>query len=112
MADETAIDCYFGDESNQFSFYRIPHQRFTTRTTVRIGGEDIPTDQGKDRFYRLGNLHPEYVFDCLRRNTTDIHNIGYNAYYKATHCSYGFSIKFSTLCNASSASMSGTVPIS
>jgi len=80
MADATAFDYYFGDESNHFPSYRIPHQifvkRFITRTTVRIGGEDIPMDQAKGRFYRLDNLHPKYVFDCLRRNTTDVRNIG------------------------------------
>lgn len=47
----------------------------TTRPTVRIGGEDIPTAQAQDRFYRLDHGHLEYVFDCLRRNTTQIRNI-------------------------------------
>lgn len=47
----------------------------TTRATVRIGGEDIQTDQVQDRFYRLGNGHLEHVFNCLRRNTREVHNI-------------------------------------
>ena len=47
----------------------------TTRPTMRIGGETLPTAQVKDRFYRLDISHLEYVFDCLRRNTTQIRNI-------------------------------------
>ena len=47
----------------------------TTRSTLRIGGETLPVAQVKDRFYRLDLSHLEYVFDCLRRNTTQIRNI-------------------------------------
>ena len=47
----------------------------TTRPMVRIGGENIPADQVKERFQRLDYSHLEYVFDCLRRNTTQIRNI-------------------------------------
>lgn len=47
----------------------------TTRPTVRIGGEDIPREQAQNRFYRLDYEHLEYVFDSLRRNTTQIRNI-------------------------------------
>lgn len=47
----------------------------TRRPTVRIGGEDIPAEQVKERILRLDFTHVEYVFDCLRKNTTDIRNI-------------------------------------
>lgn len=47
----------------------------TTRPTIRIGGEDIPASQARDRFSRLDNGHLQYVFDCLRRNTTQVRNI-------------------------------------
>lgn len=47
----------------------------TTRPTVRIGGEDVPTPQVHDRLLRLDYSHLEYVFDCLRSNTTQIRNI-------------------------------------
>ena len=69
----------------------------STRTTVRIGGEDIPTAQVRHRFLMLGRNHLEYVFECLRHNTTEVRNIRaylltalYNApatigpYYQAT----------------------------
>lgn len=48
---------------------------FSTRPTIRIGGEEIPTEQVKNRFLLLGYEHLEYVFDCLRRNTTQVRNI-------------------------------------
>ena len=47
----------------------------STRPTLRIGGEDLPATQVKDRFYRLDFGHLEYVFYCLRNNTTQIRNI-------------------------------------
>jgi len=47
----------------------------TTRPTLRIGGEELPTAQVQDRFYKLDSGHLEYVFDCLRNNTTQIRNI-------------------------------------
>lgn len=54
----------------------------TTRATVRISGEDIPVEQARDRFRRLDYDCLEYVFDCLRRNTTQVRNI--RAYLLAT----------------------------
>ena len=47
----------------------------STRPTLRIGGEDLPAAQVKERFYRLDSGHLEYVFDCLRNDTTQIRNI-------------------------------------
>lgn len=47
----------------------------TTRPTVRIGSEVISTEQVRDRLLRLGYTHLEYVFDCLRKNTTQVRNI-------------------------------------
>lgn len=46
-----------------------------TRPTIRIGGNNLPADTVKKRFLCLGYEHLEYVFDCLRRNTTQIRNI-------------------------------------
>ena len=46
-----------------------------TRPTLRIGGEDLPAARVKDRVYRLDSGHLEYVFDCLRNNTTQIRNV-------------------------------------
>ena len=47
----------------------------SNRSTYRIGGEDLPIAQVKGRFYKLDSGHLEYVFDCLRKNTTQIRNI-------------------------------------
>ncbi len=47
----------------------------SVRPTIRIGGETIPTAQVQDRLLSLEREHLEYVFDCLRRNTTQIRNI-------------------------------------
>lgn len=47
----------------------------STRPFLRIGGEEIPTGQVQSRFLTLNSSHMEYVFDCMRRNTTQIRNI-------------------------------------
>ena len=47
----------------------------STRTAIRIGGEVIPTTQVRQRLLSLDYGHLEYVFDCLRRNTTEVRNI-------------------------------------
>lgn len=47
----------------------------STKLTQRIGGEDIPAQQVQERFWSLDREHLQYVFDCLRRNTTQIFNI-------------------------------------
>ena len=47
----------------------------STSPTLRIGGGDVPAAQVKERLSRLDSSHIEYVFDCLRRNTTQIRNI-------------------------------------
>lgn len=47
----------------------------STSATLRVGGGDVPTAQVKERLSRLDSSHIEYVFDCLRRNTTQIRNI-------------------------------------
>ena len=47
----------------------------STQSTVRIGGENIPLSQVQARFYRLDYSLMVYVFECLRRNTTQVRNI-------------------------------------
>ena len=46
-----------------------------TRPTIRIGGDYISAAVVRERFFRLTYEHLEYVFECLRRNTTEIRNI-------------------------------------
>lgn len=46
-----------------------------TRPTLRIGGDEIPSDHVRSRLWALNNSHLEYVFDCLHHNTTQIRNI-------------------------------------
>lgn len=47
----------------------------SVRPSIRIGGESIPINQVQNRFLSLNREHIEYVFDCLKRNTTKIRNI-------------------------------------
>ena len=47
----------------------------STQPTVRIGGENIPLPQVQARFYQLDYTRMVYVFECLRRNTTQVRNI-------------------------------------
>ena len=65
----------FGREDVESVVELITDVLCSTRATVRIGGEDIPTVQVRHRFLMLGRSHLEYVFECLRRNTTEVRNI-------------------------------------
>ncbi len=47
----------------------------STQPTVRIGKEIFPTAAVQARFRKLDETHIQYVFDCLRRNTTKVRNI-------------------------------------
>ena len=47
----------------------------SSKATIRIGGEQLPLTAVKERFLKLDQFHVEYVFDCLKANTTSIRNI-------------------------------------
>jgi len=76
----------------------------TTKKTIRIGGEDKPSEVVKSRMLKIDQNHIEYVLEALGKNTTEVRNIRsyllttiYNApatignYYKAlvNHDMYG-----------------------
>ena len=47
----------------------------TKRKTIRIAGDDYPTELVKAKFMKLNSSHIEFVFDCMKENTTKIRNI-------------------------------------
>ena len=47
----------------------------STRETVRICGQELPTAVVRSRFLKLGREHVEYVRDCLGHTTAAIGNI-------------------------------------
>lgn len=47
----------------------------STRPTIRVGQEEIPTEVVKSRLLKLDEGHIEYVLESLRSNTTKVSNI-------------------------------------
>ena len=47
----------------------------SARKTIRIAGDDYPAELVKAKLLKLDSGHIQYVFDCLRENTTKIRNI-------------------------------------
>lgn len=47
----------------------------TRRKTIRIAGDDYPAELVKAKFMKLNSSHIEFVFDCMKNNTTKIRNI-------------------------------------
>lgn len=47
----------------------------TARKTIRIAGDDYPVELVKSKFLKLNSSHIQFVFDCMRENTTKIRNI-------------------------------------
>ncbi len=47
----------------------------STRKTIRVSGNDFPQKVVKSRLLKLTGEHIQFVFDCLRRNTTQVKNM-------------------------------------
>lgn len=47
----------------------------STRQKIIIGGEPVPASLVKSRLLKLNFTHLEYVFECMRKNTTKVRNI-------------------------------------
>jgi hypothetical protein len=46
-----------------------------SRKTIRIAGDDYPAELVKSKFMKLDSEHIQFVFDCMKENTTKIRNI-------------------------------------
>lgn len=47
----------------------------STRKYIRVAGEDYPAEVVKSRLLKLDGEHIQFVFDCLKENTTKVRNI-------------------------------------
>lgn len=47
----------------------------SARKTIRVAGDDYPAELVKSKLLKLNSMHIQFVFDCLRENTTKIRNI-------------------------------------
>lgn len=45
------------------------------RKTIRVAGNDFPQEVVKSRLLKLDAEHIHFVFDCLRKNTTQVRNM-------------------------------------
>ena len=46
----------------------------SARKTIRVAGDDYPAEIVKSKLLKLTSMHIQFVFDCLRENTTKIRN--------------------------------------
>jgi len=71
----------------------------STKSTIRISGDDKPAEVVKSRFLKLDSEHIRFVMGCLKDNTTKIRNI--RQYLLATlyNASLTISNYFSALVN-------------
>ncbi|MCQ5129500.1 helix-turn-helix domain-containing protein [Butyricicoccus faecihominis] len=46
----------------------------SARKTIRVAGDDYPAELVKSKLMKLDSGHIEFVFDCLKENTTKIRN--------------------------------------
>jgi len=47
----------------------------SSKSLIRIAGEDMPKDIVKSRLLKLNSEHIRYVLDCMGENTTRVRNI-------------------------------------
>ena len=45
------------------------------RQTIVVAGDEYPAEMVKEKLLRITASHIEYVFDCLKQNTTYVRNI-------------------------------------
>ena len=45
------------------------------KKTIVVAGDEYPADMVKEKLLRITSSHIEYVFDCLKQNTTYVRNI-------------------------------------
>ena len=45
------------------------------RATIRINGEDMPTEIVRKRYLQLDATHIQYIFDVMKERSPDIRNI-------------------------------------
>ena len=48
---------------------------FSTRSQIRIAGNDYPAEAVRSKLLKLNSEHIRFVMDCLKQNTTRIRNI-------------------------------------
>ena len=90
MAERRSYESYFRDALEfEYLLQQYPYEHETLegildllvdtccsrRDYIRVAGDDRPRDVVKSRFMKLDSGHIQYVLDCLRENTTDVHNI-------------------------------------
>lgn len=71
LAADKSIDCDRLDEIVEIMLETV----CTARKTLRIAGDDYPAELVKAKFMKLDSSHIQFVFDCMRENTTKIRNI-------------------------------------
>lgn len=47
----------------------------STKDTINIAGDDYPARLVKEKMLKINSSHIEYVFECLKKNTTYVRNI-------------------------------------
>lgn len=65
----------YGGEDADSMLTLIADTMCSTCPTIRIGGDEIPAEAVKDRFWQLKQSHVEYVLERMRETTTKIRNI-------------------------------------
>ena len=47
----------------------------SARKRIRIAGDEYPSELVKAKFLKLDSSHIQYVFECMKKNTTEVRNI-------------------------------------
>ena len=55
--------------------YRVLIEENIDYDILRVAGSDFPAEVVKSRLLKLNAEHIRFVFDCLKKNTTEIRNI-------------------------------------
>lgn len=76
IQENIEYDCFYEDKARVDELAEIMLDVVcSTKSTIRVNSEEVPTEMVKSRFLKLTHEHIEYVLLSLKRNTSDVKNI-------------------------------------
>ena len=75
MPEVILSDYFYGDESEEFIYFKIPRLLITDQKFKHVSTDALPTEIVKERFRKLDSSHIEYIIEAMSQTTTKINNI-------------------------------------
>ena len=75
IQDAQKCNNYISGEKSAISEVKNLHVLKCKNKTVVVASNEYPAELVRSKFLKLNMFHVEYAMDCIRKNTSKIHNI-------------------------------------